>query len=188
MKRETCGEILKAALAPDDLVVCSLGSVNRTWRQTVAPQPTYYCSDPMGIALSIGLGLALARPHQRVVMLCGDGELTMSLSSLVTVAGAAPANLRVIVFNNRRYETGGAQPLPNPGVSFAAVAQGAGFVWAHDVADIEDAAAAIPELLALPGLGLLSLEIDPSPLGYGAPASLSQAEERTLFMQTIGSL
>jgi thiamine pyrophosphate-dependent acetolactate synthase large subunit-like protein len=188
MRRDDCGRLLKAILEPDDLVVCSLGSVNRTWRSVQAPQAAYFCSDPMGIALPIGLGLALARPATRVVMLCGDGELGMGLSSLATVAAAAPANLRVIVFNNRRYETGGAQPLPNPDISFAVVARGAGFPWAEEARSQDQAAELMPALLALPGLGLLSLAIDPDPLGYGPPPALSQAEERTLFMRRIGSL
>jgi thiamine pyrophosphate-dependent acetolactate synthase large subunit-like protein len=189
MKRLFCGGLIKDALAADDLVVCSLGSVNRTWRAMNAPQPAYFCSDPMGIALSIGLGLALAKPKRRVALLCGDGELTMSLSSLVTVAGAAAPNLRIVVFNNGRYETGGAQPLPGAAtLSFAAIARGAGIKWAEDADTEATAQAAIETLFGLDHTGLVSLTIDAEPLSYGPAIALSQAEERTLFMQRLAEL
>lgn len=185
MNRLLCGELIKAALAPEALVVCSLGSVNRTWRTVGAAQPTYFCSDPMGISLSIGLGLALAKPDRPIAMLCGDGDLMMGLSSLATVAGVAPPNLQVVVFNNAVYETGGAQPLANPAVDFAAIARGAGFVYAETVGDEAAARRLIPDLFARDGLGLLAVKIDRDALGYGPPIPESQAEERALFMARL---
>jgi thiamine pyrophosphate-dependent acetolactate synthase large subunit-like protein len=185
MNRMFAGGLIQAALGPEDLVVCSLGSVNRTWRALGAPQPAYFCSDPMGIAVSIGLGLALAQPNRRVAMLCGDGELLMSLSVLATVAGAAPSNLRIVVFNNGRYETGGGQPLSSPQLSFAGVARAAGFAWAHETAVEAEAKGLVGALFERTDLGLLSLAIDQDALGYGPPAPWSQAEERAFFMQRL---
>ncbi len=49
------------------------------------------------------------------MLLEGDGDLVMNLGSLLAIADAAPANLRVVVFNNGRYETGGGQPLASAG-------------------------------------------------------------------------
>ena len=185
MNRLFAGALIKAALGPNDLVICALGSVNRTWRAMEAPQPAYFCSDPMGIALSISLGVALAQPDRRVVMLCGDGELLMSLSVLATIAGAAPRNLRIVVFNNGRYETGGGQPLPNPTVSFAGVARASGFAWAHETATEAEAEALTMTLFERSDLGLVSLAIDQDALGYGPPALWSQAEERAFFMKRL---
>ena len=115
MKRDDCGKILRARLSSEALVYCSLGSAGRTWRAQEAPHITYYSSDPMGMALPASLGLALAQPRRQVLFIGGDGDLVMSLGCLLTVVGAAPANLKLMVFDNGRYETGGSQRLAGSG-------------------------------------------------------------------------
>ena len=79
----------------------------------------------MGHAGDFGLGLALARPERKTIVLKGDGGLLMSLGSLVTWAACAPGNLLVLLLENRSYELTGGQPLP-PRVDFAALARAAG--------------------------------------------------------------
>lgn len=79
----------------------------------------------MGHAGDFGLGLALARPERKTIVLKGDGGLLMSLGSLVTWAACAPGNLLVLLLENRSYELTGGQPLP-PRVDFAALACAAG--------------------------------------------------------------
>src|SRR3979411_739826 len=69
----------------------------------------------MGSASTIGLGVALARPERKVIVVDGDGSLLMQLGSLVTIAGAAPSNFYHFVFENGVYETSGSQPLPAEG-------------------------------------------------------------------------
>lgn len=80
----------------------------------------------MGHAGDFGLGLALARPERKTIVLKGDGGLLMSLGSLATWAACAPGNLLVLLLENRSYEMTGGQPLP-PRVDFAALARAAGF-------------------------------------------------------------
>jgi phosphonopyruvate decarboxylase len=79
----------------------------------------------MGHAGDFGLGLALARPERKTIVLKGDGGLLMCLGSLVTMGRYAPENLLVLLMENRCYELIGGQPLP-PGVDFAALARAAG--------------------------------------------------------------
>jgi thiamine pyrophosphate-dependent acetolactate synthase large subunit-like protein len=79
----------------------------------------------MGHAGDFGLGLALARPERKTIVLKGDGGLLMSLGSLVTWAACAPGNLLVLLLENRSYELTGSQPL-SPRVDFAALARAAG--------------------------------------------------------------
>ena len=79
----------------------------------------------MGHAGDFGLGLALARPERKTIVLKGDGGLLMSLGSLVTLGRYAPGNLLVLLLENRSYEITGAQPLP-PRTDFTALARAAG--------------------------------------------------------------
>src|SRR5215510_7418525 len=85
----------------------------------------------MGSASTIGLGIALAQPERRVIVVDGDGSLLMQLGSLVTIAGAAPENFYHFVFENGVYATSGGQPLPAEGrLDFEMLARGAGFAHA----------------------------------------------------------
>lgn len=185
MNRIFCATALKARLAASDIVICSLGSANRSWRAVDAPQATYFCSDPMGLSVTIALGVALSSPDRSVVALCGDGDLAMSLSALATVCGAAPSNLRILVLNNARYETGGGQPLASPELRFDSVARAVGFANAGAAESEGELADALDRLFASPGPGLLSVAIDAEPLGYAPPADISQAEERAWFMRKL---
>jgi thiamine pyrophosphate-dependent acetolactate synthase large subunit-like protein len=81
----------------------------------------------MGGAVMIGLGLALAQPNYKVLVLTGDGEMLMGLSSLATAAAQNPSNLRIVVLDNERFgETGQQWTHTAVGTNLAQVAQGCG--------------------------------------------------------------
>jgi|SRR5581483_8099070 len=113
----------------------------------------------MGTASALGLGLALARPDRKVMVLDGDGSLLMQLGSLVTIGGAAPPNYYHFVFDNGVYETTGNQPLPAR-VDFCGLARSAGYRQAHSFADAGALAAALPAILASQGPVLIHLSIE----------------------------
>lgn len=187
MRRSTAVRLFARHLATDDVIVCGLGSTRRAWIEQRAPQLTYNASDPMGLGPALALGLALARPARRIVLLEGDGDLSMNLGVLLTIAGTAPTNLRVAVFVNDRYETGGGQPLPNAGhVSLARIAAAAGWPWSAEARDEREADVLVKELLAPDRLGLLTLKIDAEPSPYSAdPGPTSQAEDRVAFQRRL---
>ena len=72
----------------------------------------FYTWGSMGLASSIGLGLALARPDVRVFVLDGDGSLLMNLGSLATIGSLRPVNLVLVVMDNEEYATTGGQKTP----------------------------------------------------------------------------
>src|SRR5471032_318188 len=72
----------------------------------------FYTWGSMGLASSVGLGLALARSDVRVIVLDGDGSLLMNLGSLATIGLLRQANLVVVVMDNEEYATTGGQPTP----------------------------------------------------------------------------
>ncbi|MBM7517007.1 thiamine pyrophosphate-dependent enzyme [Nocardioides nitrophenolicus] len=180
-----------AAAAPDHVVVASLGSAGRAWREHGGPNPTFYASDPMGAAPGLALGAALARPDLGLLLLEGDGDLVMNLGSLLAIADAAPANLRVVVFNNGRYETGGGQPLAAGALAdLAAIARGAGWPFARTVARDTDPAelrGVIDELLTATGPGVVVVEVDTEPSPYGGPGEVSGAEAQQQFRTALAN-
>src|SRR5678815_2961366 len=106
----------------------------------------FYTWGSMGLASSMGLGLAMARPDLRVFVLDGDGSLLMNLGSLGTIGWTRPKNLFVIVMDNEEYATTGGQPTPTAyGADLDAAARAMGIaatvtVRADD--DLRSAAAA----------------------------------------------
>jgi thiamine pyrophosphate-dependent acetolactate synthase large subunit-like protein len=110
------------------LVVAGLGST--AWDITAAGDsplsfPTW---GAMGQAAMMGLGLALAQPRRRVLVITGDGEMLMGLGALATIGVQRPANLTVVVIDNERYgETGMQATHTAHGTDLVAIARGCGF-------------------------------------------------------------
>ena len=112
----------------DLLVIAGLGSTS--WDITAAGDSplSFPIWGAMGQAAMIGLGLALARPERRVLVVTGDGEMLMGLGSLATIGVQQPANLTLVVIDNERYgETGMQATHTAHGVDLAAIAKACGF-------------------------------------------------------------
>ena len=123
-------EVVNALLADRGglLVVAGLGST--AWDCTAAGDHdlTFPMWGAMGCAAMMGLGLALAQPQRRVLVVTGDGEMLMGLGSLATIGVQKPKNLSVVVIDNERYgETGMQETHTAHGVDLAAMARAAGF-------------------------------------------------------------
>jgi thiamine pyrophosphate-dependent acetolactate synthase large subunit-like protein len=112
----------------DLLVVAGLGST--AWDITAAGDAplNFPLWGAMGQAAMIGLGLALARPKRRVLVITGDGEMLMGIGSLATIGVQQPPNLTLVVIDNERYgETGMQETHTAHGVDLAGVARACGF-------------------------------------------------------------
>jgi thiamine pyrophosphate-dependent acetolactate synthase large subunit-like protein len=119
----------------DMLVVTGLGSTSWDAASLGDDERNFYLWGAMGAAAMVGLGLALARPTRRVLVVTGDGEMLMGLGSLATIGAARPANLTVAVFDNGRYgETGMQASHTDEGVALAGVARACGFAEVSDIA------------------------------------------------------
>jgi thiamine pyrophosphate-dependent acetolactate synthase large subunit-like protein len=142
----------------DDLVaIPGLGST--CWDLAAAGDNdrNFYLWGAMGGAAMVGLGLALAQPERRVLVVTGDGEMLMGIGALATIGIKKPANLAVVIFDNGHYGETGMQPshTNKGGVDLVAVAEGCGFEAVMDVRDEAELAALVARLKALPGTGPL---------------------------------
>jgi thiamine pyrophosphate-dependent acetolactate synthase large subunit-like protein len=131
-RREVVSSLLKDR--KDLLVVAGLGST--AWDITAAGDSplSFPLWGAMGQAAMIGLGIALAQPQRRVLVITGDGEMLMGLGSLATIGVQQPANLGIVVIDNERYgETGMQATHTASGVDLAAVARACGLnVCSHE--------------------------------------------------------
>ena len=124
----------------------------------------------MGGAAAIGLGLALAKPDHRVLVLTGDGEMLMGLGSLATIALQKPRNLAVVVFDNERYgETGMQQTHTAFGADLPGVALAAGFRTVGTVTDQAGLVEALPVILGDPGPVFYTIKVRAESLAFVLP-------------------
>lgn len=127
MKRFECLRIL-SELVRNELVVTTIGATPNEWEMLHPDDGNFYASG-MGAATPCGLGLAIALPNRRVIVLESDGSLLFNLGTLTTVALQKPKNLRIFVFDNESYESAGQGLLKTPtsrGIDLLAIAESFG--------------------------------------------------------------
>ena len=126
----------------------------------------------MGGAASIGLGIALAQPDRRVLVLTGDGEMLMGLGSLATIALQKPENLAVVVLDNESYgETGMQQTHTAFGVDLPAAAAAVGILVTGTVRDQGELDTALPVIRETPGPVFYSIKVKAEELAFVLPSN-----------------
>jgi thiamine pyrophosphate-dependent acetolactate synthase large subunit-like protein len=155
-------EVVKLLLADRGklLVVAGLGSTS--WDCTAAGDSplTFPMWGAMGTAAVTGLGLALAQPRRRVLVITGDGEMLMGLGSLATIGAQQPKNLAIAVIDNERYgETGMQATHTASGVDLAKAALACGFRVARMVRAASALSAARTMLLQARGPVLAQIKV-----------------------------
>lgn len=144
----------------DMLVVTGLGSPTYDCAAVGDHPLNFYLWGAMGSAVTVGLGLALAQPERRVLVLTGDGEMLMGLGALATVAVKRPHNLAVVVIDNEHYgETGMQRSHTSAGVDLAGIALTCGFRWTATVKQSGELDEVVPILRAGEGPILVVLKV-----------------------------
>lgn len=147
IEREKAFSVLAEEIT-DELVVTGIGSQASSWFQAKHRPENLYLRGPMGLAPSVGLGVALAHPERKVVVIEGDGSVVMALSSLVSVAHSKPGNLMIICMDNGIYEASGKSATVNAGrTDFVKTARGLGIGLARSVDNPGSLVQAVKELL-----------------------------------------
>jgi thiamine pyrophosphate-dependent acetolactate synthase large subunit-like protein len=150
LERRKAIATLMADRGKDMFVVPGLGSTTYDMASLGEKDSDFYLWGAMGGAAMIGLGLALAKPKLRVAVITGDGEMLMGMGALATIGVQRPANLAVVVFDNRRYgETGMQASHTEHGVDLVGVARACGIARTFDVHDQAGLVALAAELPAL---------------------------------------
>jgi thiamine pyrophosphate-dependent acetolactate synthase large subunit-like protein len=119
--------------------------------------------DPaMGGHASFALGMALARPEERIVLFDSEGDILMNLGALVTIAEKSPRNLYHFVLDNEVYATTGGQPVPNAqNVAYDIIAKGAGYRSTYTFDNLEDFSNNIEKILSEPGPVFVAMKVFP---------------------------
>jgi phosphonopyruvate decarboxylase len=120
-------ETVRACTGPEDILIATTGYTGRELYALGDQANQLYMVGSMGCASSFGLGLALARPDRRILVLDGDGAMLMRLGALSTIGAEAPANLLHLLLDNEVHESTGAQATTSTTTDLAAVAAACGY-------------------------------------------------------------
>ena len=176
MKRAECIAMLCPDLE-DKLVVTIMGACAQELYDLGHRDNFFYLQHAMGLASSIGLGLATHLPNERVVVLDGDGSLLMNLGTLATLARYRPKNLVHIVFDNGSLlSTGGFDSHTTSGVTdLAAIARGAGLEHVASVDSIIGFGDAVIDAFARQELSVIVAKVSAvGPNHYGMDLALPE--------------
>jgi len=176
---------LVAALG-DEPIVASLGHPAYDLFAAGDRHANFYTWGSMGLASSLGLGLALARPALRVFVVDGDGSLLMNLGSLATIASTKPPNLVLIVWDNEEYGTTGGQATATAhGADLDAAARAMGIHATVTVRTEEGLRAAIVRARVDAGPWVIVAKVQESAPAVKPPLDCVFIKQR--FMAAIGS-
>ena len=107
----------------NDIIVAANGFISRDLFNVHDKVSNFYMIGSMGLASSIGLGIALKNLKKRVFVFDGDGNILMNLGSLVTIGSMAPKNLIHIIFDNNSHESTGGQPTQSSIIAIDKIAK-----------------------------------------------------------------
>jgi sulfopyruvate decarboxylase subunit beta len=158
MRRNEAVKIVMDALGDEMCVVCN-GMIGREAFVAKDRERNFYMIGSMGLALSIGLGVALSRKDRRVVVLDGDGNVLMGMGVLASVAHARPANLLHVVLDNEAHASTGDQKTISDRVRLEEIAKASGYRSAERVAP-EEFAKRLPAFLRETGPAMLLVKVD----------------------------
>ena len=182
--------LAKLAARRGDQIVVTTMSVATPWaRLSDGPLDFAMVESAMGQAPAFGLGLALACPQRRVIVLNGDGSTLMSLGSLVTLAQHPMANLTLVIVANGTYEVTGNQPIPGSRrLSFTQLARGSRFESVEEVTDDDAFDAMLDQHLKGPALRAFVWQVSPANEPVPRPTHHIRERARRLRSALAGSV
>ena len=145
----------------DRVVVTIMGAVAAELQSIGHRSNFFYLQHAMGLASSMGLGIALTRPERQVVVFDGDGSVLMNLGGLTTLARYRPRNLVHVVFDNESLlSVGGFPTATSTGSDLAKIAQAAGVPRTSTVSTLDDFTRAFDEAVAAKDLTTIVAKVE----------------------------
>jgi len=169
----------------DRVVVTIMGAVAAELQSIGHRQNFFYLQHAMGLASSMGLGIALTRPERQVVVFDGDGSVLMNLGGLTTLARYRPRNMVHVVFDNESLlSVGGFPTATSTGTDLAAIAAAAGVPRTATVRAVDEFSRAFAEAIAAQDLTTIVAKVDAvGPSQY--VTDLSLLENRFAFQRYL---
>lgn len=159
MKRQEAIAIIMTTVGRQDVVISTTGLISREIFEKFDSERNIYIPGSMGLASSIGLGLAMVQPTVRVAVIDGDASLLTNLGSIVTIGNKKPINLLHIVLDNEAYASCSEERSMSDTARLDTLASNVGYRYVQMVCSQEDLRRAIMEFERGPGFILAKIEL-----------------------------
>jgi sulfopyruvate decarboxylase subunit beta len=183
MKRHEAVKAITDCFKEAYIIGCN-GLISRELHSIEDSPRNFYVLGSMGLPTAIGLGLSLARPDRKIVVVTGDGNQLMSLGALTTVGKTSPKNFVEIVLDNECYETTGGQETSSSTTKFHELAKNSGFKHAVYVHSLDRLAIVLHRSVKAEGPILIHAKIEkekPDP----PRAQIDPYKMRNMFMKAL---
>jgi len=127
MNRLEAIKLITEYISAEDIIVHANGAICRESYYCNNRKRNFYLLGSMGLASSVGLGIALAKPQNKVFVLDGDGNILMGMGNLAMIGALKPENFIHIILDNEVYGTTGDQPTLSPGIDLDKIALASGY-------------------------------------------------------------
>ena len=184
MIRKTAIAIALEHIEFDDRIISANGFISRDLFSISDIRPTFYMIGSMGLASSIGLGIALKDPGRKVFVFDGDGNILMNLGSLTTVGSLKPKNLIHVVFDNSIHESTGSQPTNTNFVSIEKIAKACNYNHTFTVSTENSFEKILQKIKKLKGPIMIVVKIQQSNGKKSARINYEPIEIKERFMQS----
>lgn len=174
-----------APLLKNEPTVLANGFISREFFNVTDRKENFYMIGSMGLASSIGLGVALAQPERKTLILDGDGNVLMSMGTLAMIATCSPKNLIHIVIDNEVYESTGSQRTLSNEIKLEEVAKSAGYKQAVRATRVEEIQPAYEQLYQAEGPVFLLIKVKPAFDSSQGRVTHTPEEIRDRFMESI---
>jgi len=159
MRRREAIEAVTGCFKEGYIIACN-GFISRELFGMKDRPQNFYVLGSMGLPPAIALGVALARPDQRIIVITGDGNQLMSLGTLATIGKTSPKNFIEVVLDNECYETTGGQETSSSSIKLHELARSSGFRHSEYVASLDRLVMVLSKSLHAEGPIFIHTKID----------------------------
>jgi thiamine pyrophosphate-dependent acetolactate synthase large subunit-like protein len=166
-------------------IISANGFISRDLFEVCDKNSNFYMIGSMGLASSIGLGIALKNPRKSVFIFDGDGNVLMNLGSLTTIASQKPSNLIHIIFDNSVHESTGSQPTNSNFVHIEKIAKACNYNHTYIVKDQNNFLKIFRKIKKLKGPIMILIKIQQSGGKRSKRIKISAIKIKERFMRSV---
>ena len=157
IEKNVIEEITK--MIKDEIIISANGFISRNLYEVADSNSNFYMIGSMGLASSIGLGVALKNPRRKIFVFDGDGNILMNLGSLTTIGTLKPKNLIHIIFDNSKHASTGGQPTNSKFIKIENIAKECGYRFVFKVENEEKMKKIVKKSIKLVGPIMILIKI-----------------------------